>query len=351
MEREDGDSISLNSLTERNKRNLGLLFLGLLCLLFLGGIFPQLLSAESSNLLAKAAVFKSMFISILLEALPFLLLGIFVSSIMQVFIPEAWIQKIIPKNPLAGVIVASLLGIVFPVCECGLIPVVRRLMAKGMPLYAGVSFILAGPIVNLVVISATITAFRGRSEIVYSRVGLALLVSSVIGLLIYYMVKRDPRKQGSLKQAASTHSHSPEAGSNKTKVVHQILRHSTDEFFDMGKYLILGAVITALIQTYVPRTELIAIGQGQYASHLFMLGFAYILSLCSTSDAFVASSFMSTFSASSLLTFLVFGPMIDFKGTLMLLSVFRVKFVILLIFAVAAAVVGGALLFEALGLV
>lgn len=325
---------------ELYKRNISFLFAGLLCLLFLGGILPKLLAADSSELLSKMNVFKSMFISILLEALPFLLLGILVSSIMQVFIPEAWIQRLIPKQPVLGVLVASLLGFIFPVCECGLIPVVRRLMAKGMPVYAGITFILAGPIVNLVVISATITAFRGRTDIVYSRVGLAILVSCIVGLLVYYMVKKDPRKQ---IEAAQTSSHA--GHSHRGSKIHQIMSHSIDEFFDMGKYLILGALITALIQTYIPRAELIAIGQGEYTSHLFMLGFAYILSLCSTSDAFVASSFMSTFSTGSLLTFLVFGPMVDFKGTLMLLSVFRAKFVLLLIGVVAVVVVAGAMLF------
>jgi len=332
------------------RRKLSFLFIGLLCLLFIGGVLPRLSALNGAELMTYMTVFKSMFISILLEALPFLLLGIFVSSIMQVVIPEAWIQKIIPKHPVLGVLVASFLGMLFPVCECGLIPVVRRLMAKGMPLYAGVTFILAGPIVNLVVISATFTAFRGRNEFVYSRVGLAILVSCIVGLIVYSFIRKDPRKLSGTNEFAQSSVQSL-SGNNKRNAIHQILRHSSDEFFDMGKYLILGAFITGLIQTLVPRAELIAIGQGEYTSHFFMLGFAYILSLCSTSDAFVASSFLTTFSASSLLTFLVFGPMIDFKGTLMLCSVFRLKFVIFLIVAVAIVVLGGSLAIGAFNIV
>lgn len=333
------------------KRKLAVLWMGLIFLLLLGGVLPSLASNHSIDWVTSLSIFKSMFISILLEALPFLLLGIVVSSVMQVFIPESWIRKIIPKHPVLGVLVASMMGMVFPVCECGLIPVVRRLMKKGMPLYAGVTFILAGPIINPVVISATLTAFRGRSDMLYGRMGLALLVSCVIGLLVYLLVKKDPRKP-SIDHESFVHGQDHvHTQSRKKNVGHQILRHSSDEFFDMGKYLILGVCITSLIQTFVPRAELVAIGQGEYSSHFFMLAFAYLLSLCSTSDAFVASSFMTTFSASSLLTFLVFGPMIDFKGTLMLLSVFRAKFVLLLIIAVAVVVVGGALLIGAFGLI
>jgi len=127
-----------------------------------------------------------------------------------------------------------------------------------------------------------------------------------------------------------------------------VLGHASDEFFDMGKYLIFGAMLTALIQTLVARESLVAIGQGEFSSHLFMMGLAYVLSLCSTSDAFVASSFTTTFSTGSLLTFLVFGPMLDIKGTLMLLSAFRARFVLLMSALVIVVVLAASLLFERL---
>lgn len=106
----------------------------------------------------------------------------------------------------------------------------------------------------------------------------------------------------------------------------------------MGKYLIFGAFLTALVQTFVPRTLLVDIAQNDWASSAFMMGFAYVISICSTSDAFVATSFAATFSSGSLLAFLVFGPMMDLKSTLMLLSTFRARFVLLLIGLVAVAV-------------
>lgn len=126
------------------------------------------------------------------------------------------------------------------------------------------------------------------------------------------------------------------------------IRHGADELFDMGKYLIFGAFLSAAIQTFLDRGSLVAIGHGEWSSHLFMMGFAYILSICSTSDAFVASSFANTFSVGSLLTFLVFGPMIDMKGTLMLLSTFRAKFVLKLTVAVAITVLAASMIWSQL---
>ena len=287
--------------------------------------------------------FKTMFISILLEAMPFLLLGVVASSIMQVLIPETWIRRIIPRNPVLGVLIACLIGILFPVCECGLIPIVRRLVSKGMPLYAGVAFFLSGPIVNPIVYSATLTAFRTRPEIAYARMGLAVAVSAIIGLLVYAFIKNNPLKN--TEESSVAHSHSDVSGhAHRRNGFEEMVKHAGSEFFDMGKYLILGSLITAFIQAFVPRSELVSMGQGGLNSHLFMMGFAYILSLCSTSDAFVASSFVGTFSASSLLTFMVFGPMLDLKGTLMLAAVFKRKFVLMLAIAISLVVLAGSLL-------
>jgi uncharacterized membrane protein YraQ (UPF0718 family) len=112
---------------------------------------PGLVEHASFPQLDWLNAFKTMLISIVLEAMPFILISVFVSSIMHVFLPESWIRKLIPRNPLLGILAACFLGILFPVCECGLIPIVRRLISKGMPLYAGVVFILVGPIINTIV--------------------------------------------------------------------------------------------------------------------------------------------------------------------------------------------------------
>jgi uncharacterized membrane protein YraQ (UPF0718 family) len=128
----------------------------------------------------------------------------------------------------------------------------------------------------------------------------------------------------------------------------EFLTHASLEFFEIGKYLVLGCIITATVHTFVSRDVLVAVGDGAVGSHLFMMAFAYILSICSTSDAFVASSFTMTFSSSSLLAFLVFGPMLDAKTTLMMLAVFRTKFVLYLAGLITATVLIGSLIVGAI---
>lgn len=334
-------------------------WIALLCFsIFAALLWKQDLFTSSFLQSAELQSFKTMLISIVLEALPFVLVGVLISSILHIFVPEKVVSRLIPRNPVIGVIFASLLGIVFPVCECGMIPVVRRLMRKGMPLYIAVVFILSGPIINPVVFASTYMAFRSRPEMAYARIGLAFFAAAVIGLYIYYFVRYNalrkeqpaspsiqaPHEHHSPSSCEHVHSHTYMHSYGKSGGQHEhshehhhgenrlltVLSHASDEFFEMGKYLILGALITAGVQTFIAREALVSIGQDGWISHFFMMGFAYILSICSTSDAFVASSFSTTFTSGSILTFLVFGAMLDFKGTLMLMSVFKKRFVLLL---------------------
>lgn len=322
-------------------------FFCMLLLLISATVYPNMLTEMALPGMDALQSFKTMLISIVLEAVPFILLGVLVSSALQVYISERWLARLSPKNPVIGILLACVFGILFPICECGMIPVVRRLIAKGMPLYIGIVFMLVGPIVNPIVYAATFTAFRARPEMLYARMGLALFVGICIGLFIWFFVKTNQLKHRSATfyvsapQAGSHHHHSH--GESKLMAM---LDHAGGEFFDMGKYLMLGAMATAAVQTFIPREALVGIGQGPISSHLFMMGFAYALSLCSTSDAFVASSFVHTFSFGSLLTFLVFGPMLDLKSTFMLLSVFKMRFVMLLMLLIGGFVLIGAMLIE-----
>ncbi|GLI09181.1 hypothetical protein YDYSG_52130 [Paenibacillus tyrfis] len=379
--------------------------LAVLCILMLVLIYTQKQPPDFSFLSSAGMQnFKTLFISIILEALPFVLLGVLVSALLQMFVSEQTIRRLTPKNPVLGVLFACVVGIIFPLCECGMVPVIRRLVLKGMPVYVAVVFILAGPIINPVVYAATFMAFRTRPEIAYSRMALAFIVAAAIGLIVYRFVKRNPirgaapelsangygapqalHRRDDARHSAHEHEHTHKHGhSHEQHHVHMhhhdhahhhghthphshadhdhthdhghsrssrllgVLGHASDEFFDMGKYLIFGAFLTALIQTLVARESLVSIGQGDFTSHLFMMGLGYVLSLCSTSDAFVASSFAATFSTGSLLTFLVFGPMLDIKSTLMLLSAFRARFVLLLSALVVIVVLAASLLYERL---
>ncbi|MCZ8513840.1 permease [Paenibacillus filicis] len=347
---------------------LAVLCLVMLILIFTQRPVPDLSFLSSPNLQS----FKTLFISIILEALPFVLLGVLVSALLQQFVSEQRIRRMIPKNPVLGIVFACVMGIIFPLCECGMIPVIRRLLRKGMPVYVAAVFILVGPIINPVVFASTYMAFRSRPEIAYSRMGLAFVAALAIGLILHRFVRSNPVRGGS-EPAAELHIHMHEHthhhhehhthheahhhdhdhhGHNHGgkapagKQFLSVLGHASDEFFEMGKYLIFGAFLTAAIQTVMDRSSLVSIGQGEYSSHLFMAGLAFVLSLCSTSDAFVASSFATTFSTGSLLTFLVFGPMLDIKSTLMLLSAFKARFVVILSLLVIVVVLSSSILYE-----
>ncbi len=321
---------------------------------------------------ARLQTFKIIFLSIILEALPFLLIGVLISAFLQAFVSDKLIQKLTPRNPIAGVIFGSLLGIVLPLCECGMIPIVRRLIRKGLPAYIGIIYIVAGPIINPIVFGATFAAFRTNRDLAYSRFYLAFLVSVSLGFVLYYFMKKSPLKPEQQNQQIlqahhhvrhghDHHEHDHEHGGHERhehkqgsgilKKLSDIPAHSAEEFFDMGKYLILGSLITALLQTLVSRASFAAVADQELLSHLFMMGFAYALSLCSTSDAFVAASFNNMFPPAALLSFLVFGPMLDLKNTLMMLAVFRKRFVLKFSLLIALLVLIGSILFDHLGFV
>ncbi|MGZ7441821.1 permease [Paenibacillus sp. TH7-28] len=313
----------------------------LACLTVLG---PALLKQVPLN---EVQTFKTSFIGILLEALPFVLIGALLSSLLHLFVSERTLSRFMPKNPALGILCACLLGLIFPVCECGMIPLIRRLIQKGMPVYMAVVFILSGPILNPVVFSATYMAFRLYPEMVYARMGLAFAVSAAIGAIVCLTWKDAPLKLTFSRGMDEGGGHTPGHGGGKLTAV---FVHAADEVFEMGKYLLIGCMLTAGIQAFAAKENLAEIGGGPVSAYVFMMGFAFLLSLCSTSDAFVAATFLQTFSGGSLLAFLVFGPMLDLKNGLMLLSVFKTKFVLYLAFLICTIVFTGAVLTDALWL-
>jgi hypothetical protein len=284
--------------------------------------------------------FKVMFLSILIEAFPFVLIGVLVSSLIQVFISEEMIRRIIPKNVLISAFIAGALGIIFPVCECAIIPVTRRLIQKGMPLHAGITFMLTAPIVNPVVFASTKMAFKAFPEVAYYRIILAFVIAVIIGFIIYFFFKKEEvLLPSNAKQHIHNHTHK-----DWREKLKSLFTHASEEVFDMGKFLIIGALLAASIQTFISRETLLGIGQNELSSQGVMMGLAYVLSLCSEADAFVAASFSTTFTLSSILAFLVYGPMIDLKNTLMLFSLFKPKFVAILILLITITVWIGTLI-------
>ncbi|NGY86057.1 permease [Bacillus megaterium] len=265
---------------------------------------------------------NTIFISILIEAFPFVLLGVIISGIIQIFVTDEMMARVIPQNKIGAVILASVIGALFPACECGIVPITRRLMAKGVPLYVAIPFMLTGPIINPVVLFSTFVAFGNDWKIVFYRAGVAFIVSLLVGLILSVQFKAPQTKR-------EVHLHtSPKKMSEK---VSQSIRHTIDEFFSVGKFLIIGGLIATGMQTFVKTSTLLSLGQGNVSSNAVMMGLAYVLSLCSSADAFIASSFRSTFTDSAIVSFLVFGPMFDIKNTLMMLSQFKTKFVFTLL--------------------
>ncbi|WP_162515290.1 permease [Paenibacillus pinistramenti] len=286
--------------------------------------------------------------SIFLEAVPFLLFGALASSLFHLLIPEDFLGRRWPKNPLAGIAAACLLGAVFPICECGMIPLVKRMVQKGMPAYAAAVFLLSGPVVNPIVFGATAIAFEGHPEMVYARLGAALFVAVSAGFILSAAVRSNPLKHTLAGHSGHLHDEIKLFRRNyplrrKTAALFQ---HAADDFLDAGKYLLLGCLLTAALQTFVARDTLAAAGAGPVSSYALMMGLGFVLSLCSTSDAFVASTFMHTFSHGALLSFLVLGPMLDFKNVLMLLSAFKARFVIALVLIVPPLVFTACFLVE-----
>ncbi|MDW4509584.1 permease [Priestia megaterium] len=261
---------------------------------------------------------NTIFISILIEALPFILLGVIISGIIQIFVTDEMMAKAIPKNKFGAIVLASVIGALFPACECGIVPITRRLMAKGVPLYAAIPFMLTGPIINPVVLFATFVAFGNDWKIMIERGVVAFLVSLIVGLILAFQFKTPQVKN-------EIHVHT--ASKKMSEKIGDALKHTIDEFFSVGKFVIIGGLIAAAMQTYVKTSTLIALGHGAVSSNVVMMGLSYILSLCSSADAFIASSFRSTFNDSAIIAFLVFGPMFDIKNTLMMLSQFKTKFV------------------------
>jgi len=322
------------------------------------------------------------FADTLFDALPFLLAGSFVSAVLETLVPDRLVQRLAPGGKAGGILFGSLLGIALPICECGMIPVVRRLIRKGLPSFVGVTYMAAGPIVNPVVFASTLTALGVRSDLAYARFALALAVSAVLGFLIAWAMRgrsplRADRGPGQGGSAFRGHDHgdglalggaielSASAGhpdahrlrsgmsASRAKLWRDrgahIVAHAAEDLWDTGKFLIAGCLLTAFLQTALQPDQLAEAAGHNVLPHLFMMGLAFALSLCSTADAFVAASFGHYVPQGALLSFLVFGPMFDLKGMLMMLSVFKGRFVLLFGLLAAWLVLVGSVLVERMG--
>ncbi|MBB6679038.1 permease [Cohnella lubricantis] len=290
---------------------------------------------------------NTIFISMVMEAIPFVLVGVLISGLIQAFVTEKWISRIVPNNRFLSSLFGCGIGVLFPSCECGIVPITRRLILKGMPLHAGIAFMLTGPIINPIVLFATYIAFGNDWRMVAIRGGMAIAVAFCVSIAISFFFPKLPFKQQYAPVAATIEpslQHAPAPKMPVSARIHEVITHAIDEFFSVGKYLVAGAFIAASLQTFVPTSTLLHLGSNPITASLIMILLAFVISLCSEADAFIASSFRSTFGVGALSAFLVFGPMIDIKNTLMLLGTYRTKFVLVLIGLVTVFTLIGSLI-------
>jgi hypothetical protein len=251
--------------------------------------------------------FLIVFASLLVEALPFVLLGALASAAIEVFVPASVFERIARLPGPLQLPAAACAGLAFPVCECGSVPVARRLALKGLAPSAAVTFMLAAPILNPVVIASTFVAYRGRSTLwamVLGRAGLGLVVAVAVGWLMGSKRREDLLRAPRKDAVADDHGEEPRR--------HRFVGHVGGDFLFMARFLALGAGIAAAVQTFVPQSAIGGVARAPVVDLLAMMGLAFLLSLCSESDAFVAASFVQ-FGPSAQLAFLVFGPMVDLK--------------------------------------
>ena len=274
------------------------------------------------------------FTSIFFESIPFLLLGALISSIVETYVSNETMARIIPKNKILGSIVGIFLGFFLPACDCAVIPVSKRLLKKKVPVNVAISFMLASPIINPVVLLSTYKAFyKTNPEIFWYRLLLGMAISLVIGTIMGIIFGRKEVIINGLDDEECAHcDHHEHHHHHSFKNDYlSICKHTAYDFFEVVKYLMFGALIASLVQVLLPRNILMLFNNNQVLSILVLMFFAYLISLCSTSDSFVGKSLLSTFSTTSIMAYLLLGPMIDIKNTIVLFGNYKKSFVMTLI--------------------
>ena len=335
--------------------------------------------------------FVKNFVSILYEAMPFIVLGAIIAGILEELVPQRIIAKIIPRNRILAIAIGGFLGIIFPMCECGIIPVMRRLLRKGVPLSCCVCYMLGGPILNVVVMLSTFVAFSGTdagtpatqqtrapaaqpdqgsvpastslapppqftaTEMMGLRMGLGFLVAFGTSLIVEWQHRKHGNKLLAPMAVADTKLSESRAADEENGAAETVSRSWFDrlgniaetalhDFVDITVYLIIGSVLASGARLLMPHDEMQkwALGYPGLAI-LIMMGAAIALCICSEADAFIAASFRALPPAPKL-AFLVLGPMLDFKLFLMYTRVFRQR----LIWTIIASVVVQVLLYSLL---
>jgi uncharacterized membrane protein YraQ (UPF0718 family) len=313
---------------------------------FLVLVLAPLLRYGSSPFLG---TFSVVFASIVLEALPFLLIGSLASGFLDEFASQGRIARLLFEGKARTPFVAAALGLLFPVCECAIVPVVRRLMKKGMPLSASVAFLLGGPIVNPIVFVSTAVAYGLDWEVALIRVILGYFIAVLVGFIVGCVFGRRRAlfsHEGPLpcpEKAVENHPHIHASYGRRTGAA---LVHGAEDFLDMSSFLVIGASMAALVQSTVDRSIFYSLSGNPLLGIILMMLLAMALSICSEADAFVAASFQLSLPLSAQMAFMVLGPMLDLKLLFMYLGLFRKKTIAFLGGTTFFAVLGIMMLFQ-----
>jgi uncharacterized protein len=263
---------------------------------------PSSWSPLLEDLLARPAIahWATVFVAIVVQAMPFLVLGVTISAAVAAFLPGDLLARILPSRPSLAVPAAAAAGVALPGCECGSVPIAARLVNRGMLPAAALAFLLSAPAINPIVLVATAVAFPGRPEVVVARFVASLVAATVVGLiwartgndgLLSMTGRRTVGERAPLEVMMATAQH---------------------DLLNAGGFLIIGAATAATLQTAVPRSALDGLGGSSVVAFVAMSGLAVIMAICSEADAFVAASFTAV-PMSARLAFMVVGPMVDVK--------------------------------------
>ena len=282
------------------------------------------------------------FLSILFEGAPYILIGTLLSGLIDAFLPAKLLDRLLPRNRVLSTLIAGFLGLIFPVCECAVVPVIRRLVQKGLPLSCALTYMLSAPIMNPIVAVSTLTAFKefqkvngwleiGNATMTLARLSLGYAVAVAVGLIVLRF-----RPERVLNASIVEGIEAPRAEGAATpkvsfngRLVHA-MRTAMRDFLDTGMYFTIGVIITSVFNTQVNQAILDSVAGNEWLALPSIMGLAFVLSLCSTSDAFIAAP-MAAFSQAAKLAFLVFGPMMDIKLMFMYSVVFRRRVVLIML--------------------
>jgi uncharacterized membrane protein YraQ (UPF0718 family) len=260
-------------------------------------------------------------LAILIEAFPFVVFGALLSGVVEEFVPSSIITRIMPKGLLPSVIIGSVMGAAIPMCECGSVLIIRRLLKKGFPKVAAITYMLAGPIVNPITLTSTYVAYSWYPQMTLYRAILGIIVAILTGLIIN-MFRGDNilQKQDIIELKLMRHEEP-----SLTVRLKNAITHAMDDFIMIFSMLLLGATVTAIFKAFSPAEVFLFFKSQQWISVPAFAVLAFLLSLCSEADAFIASALNGIFDIPSQLAFLTLGPMLDLKLIMMYKKVFQKK--------------------------